>query len=189
MSVSDQLHAIRAELRDASDALARLAAAATDRQWIARPPDGGWSASECVAHLTMTTDAMLARLEKARAAADPREPLPHRYRMGLFASALRWSLEPGRGRVRTQPAFVPAAAPPKNEALAAFEERQAKLLAWMDTVENLRLDRMRINSPFAEKVRYHVYAALRIIATHQRRHIRQAERALHGAGAPAGRAT
>lgn len=178
MTVADQLTTVRAELLDAQAAIRRLANASSEREWTTPPPAGGWSASECVVHLTMTTDAFLPRLEQARASSATDRHLPHHYRTGLMARFLVWFLQPGRGRTRTRPAFVPGRALPKAETVAEFDARQTRLLQWLDAASGERLDRLVIASPFAERVRYHAYAALQLIAVHQRRHLAQAERAL-----------
>jgi len=40
------------------------------------------------------------------------------------------------------------------------------------------LEKIKIRSPFAEKLKYSVYSAFRVLPVHQRRHLWQAERAL-----------
>ena len=46
--------------------------------------------------------------------------------------------------------------------------------------EAVPLNRVMLTSPFNERLKYNAYAALRVLAAHQRRHIWQAERALRG---------
>jgi hypothetical protein len=60
--------------------------------------------------------------------------------------------------------------------LPEFVERQQKLKAVIAEADGLALDGIRISSPLAPQVKYNVYAALHLIAVHQRRHLWQAER-------------
>jgi hypothetical protein len=176
-----QLVAVREELASATAAVERLASAASDEVWHKRPPSGGWSAAECIAHLTLTTEVYMPLLGAALAGASADGLLPARYRMGFVAWLLAKSLEPpARARVKTQPQFVPNANASKAESVAAFRDGQRALLEWMDRAAAHPLDRMRIQSPFSSRMRYNAYAAMRVLAAHQRRHIWQAERAMRG---------
>jgi hypothetical protein len=96
---------------------------------------------------------------------------------------LEWVLEPPyRMRSKTIAAFVPNADAPKGETIAAFRRSQKALLGWMSSVESLPMDQMIVASPFNAGLRYNAYAALRVMAAHQRRHLWQAERAARGVG-------
>jgi hypothetical protein len=61
----------------------------------ARPASGGWSAAECVAHLTLTTAGMLPRIDAALDAGRPGVADEHRYRRGVVGSLLARSSDPG----------------------------------------------------------------------------------------------
>jgi hypothetical protein len=169
------------ELRDGQAAVERLAESAGDAAWITRPKSGGWSASECIAHLTLTTDAYLPLLDEALARVPAGAPLPARYRAGVVAWLLAKTLEPpARGRTRTSPRFVPGGIAPRDESVAEFTKSQNALLAWLDGAAGVPLSLVTIASPFAKRIRYNAYAAYRVLAAHQRRHLWQAERAVRG---------
>lgn len=179
--VTEQLETIRRALRDAQAAVEKLANATTDAQWISRPASGGWSASECIAHLTLTTDVYIRLLNDARARIPAGAAPPARFKMGVVAWLLAKSLEPpAKGRTRTQPQFVPGSAAPKAETVSEFVRGQQALIAWIDTNAKAALNLAMITSPFNARLRYNAYAALRITTAHQRRHIWQAERATRG---------
>lgn len=184
MSVAGQLDGIRAELRAAQAGIAALAAKTSDDAWTRRPKSGGWSAAECIAHLTMTSDVYLELFDAADDAAHDAHDaptLPARYRMGFGAWLLAKFLEPpGRFRSRTIPAFIPDAAAPKASTVASFAMSQDALLRWIDSHSTRPLNAMLITSPFNARMKYNAYAALRVIAAHQRRHFWQAERAARG---------
>lgn len=181
MTVREQLEKLRSDFRDARAKITHLADAAPDAQWSARPVGGGWSAAECITHLTMTTNAYLPLLEAARARVSTLAPLPARYRREFGAWLLEHFLEPpARMRSKTIGAFVPGAADPKADTIAALARSQDALLSWIDTAQHTALDHAMITSPFNERLRYNAYAALCVMAAHQRRHLWQAERATRG---------
>lgn len=183
MSVAEQLAAVRTDLRANAERISQLASPITDDAFIRRPAGGGWSASECIAHLTLTTEGYIPLLAAARRSVPAGAPLPRSYGMGFAARTLWWILKPPARRFsvsRTLPEFVPNAAAPKAFTIAAFARSQDALLAWISSVASLPLDRMMITSPFNAKMRYNAYGALRVLAVHQQRHIWQAERAVKG---------
>lgn len=180
-SVAEQLDRVRGELRDAQAAIVALGASVSDAQWTARPRSGGWSAAECIAHLTMTTEVYLRLLRTAVAAVPAGAPVPTRYRMGFGGWLLAKFLEPpARLRSKTIPAFIPEAAAPKAATLAAFAMSQDELLQWIDGAAHIALNRAMITSPFNERLKYNAYTALCVTTAHQRRHTWQAERATKG---------
>ncbi|HTV01295.1 MAG TPA: DinB family protein [Luteitalea sp.] len=175
-----QLDGIRAALLACDDRAARLAASATPAAWQARPPTGGWCASECLQHLVLSADAMLLRIDAALAAA----PAPARahdaaYRTGFLARVLIWSLEPPyRMKSKTGAAFAPAQAHTAADDVAALREAHDRVRASLERARGRDLESLVIASPFAERVRYNVYAALAILPVHARRHLWQAEQTL-----------
>jgi hypothetical protein len=179
--IQQQLADVRKGLEDARSNVSSLSSRVSDAQWTARPPSGGWSASECIAHLTLTTNAYLPLLDASIAKLSAGAPLPSRYRREFGAWALEWILEPpARGRSKTLAQFVPGSADPKAATVHAFNESQDALLAWITKAERVPLNQAMITSPFNARLKYNAYAALRVLAAHQRRHIWQAERALRG---------
>jgi hypothetical protein len=179
--VAEQVETIRRELRETQKAVVALADSTTDAQWVARPASGGWSASECIAHLTLTNDVYVKLLADARANVPQGAARPARFKAGFLAWLLAKSLEPpAKGRVRTTPEFVPGGAAPKAESIAEFVRSQQALLAWIDANADAPLNAAMITSPFNARLRYNAYGALRITTAHQRRHIWQAERATRG---------
>jgi hypothetical protein len=142
-----------------------------------RPDPTSWSVAECLAHLTLTTDAYVPAIREALADGRRQNLLSSRqsFRMELPARLLAWWLEPPyRLKSRTPAAFVPASSDP-TEALPEFLQRQQRLFPLLAEANGLAIDRLRIASPFARQIRYSVYSAFRLIAVHQRRHLWQAE--------------
>jgi hypothetical protein len=169
------------------DIQAQLEAAAARAQTIVeslspallgrRPGENSWSVAECIAHLTLTTDAYVPANRQALDEGRRQRLLKSgtRFRMEFSARMLAWWLEPPyRLKSRTPASFVPAVENPAN-ALGDFLHRQQQLLILLQEADGLALDRLPITSPFARHMRYNVYAAFRLIAAHQRRHLWQAE--------------
>lgn len=145
-----------------------------------RPRDGAWSAAECVVHLTLTSAATVPLVEAAIAeltAASARRSSPSR--MDWLGRLLNWTLEPPpRLRTRTGAAFLPQQGESLEAVLPAFMNWQARLAGAVRAGEGLDLAARKITSPFDARLRYNVYSALRMLETHERRHLWQAERAV-----------
>jgi hypothetical protein len=176
------LSAIETELNAATAQLAKLAASTDDAAWSARPGDGQWSAGECVQHLNLTSRAYLPILTEALRDARSRGLTQAGDKNRLdFVGWLLWkTCGPPRKRLikmKTMPPFVPAAIETRMQAVSDFESYQRRLVALLGDANGLALSKIRIQSPFNAKVRYNAYSAFRIVATHERRHIWQAEQA------------
>jgi hypothetical protein len=79
------------------------------------------------------------------------------------------------GRVATKPDFIPSGSFPKQLMLAEFKRLQLELIAIVRESDGLAIDKVRITSPFGEKIRYDVYSTYVILPRHEERHIQQAE--------------
>ena len=79
-------------------------------------------------------------------------------------------------KAATQPAFVPGSEAAKSDVMREWEAGHRALDCLIADAAGLALDRPMIVSPFDPKgyMRYSVYAALLIVAAHERRHLRQA---------------
>lgn len=182
-----QLETIAAEFRQAQRLLAELARAPA-AHWSARPAPTAWSAAECIAHLNLTSRAVLPRirvgLQEARAivAAPPR-----RYRRDPLGWLLwRTMAPPVRLRMKAPASFVPVSTAAPEALVAEFEALQRKQLACVEEADCLPITRVRVRSPFDARVRYNLYSCLSILPRHQLRHLVQARLALR-AGTDDGR--
>jgi hypothetical protein len=181
MTPGEQLAEVRRGLERVESGIVQLAESASEDAWTRRPPGGGWSAAECVTHLTLTTDSYLRLFAQARAKVPAGAALPSSYGRGIGGRLLEWILEPpARGKSKTIAEFVPASDAPKSETIASFTRSQRALLDWITSAEDVPMNQMTITSPFNSRLRYNAYAALRVIAAHQRRHLWQAGRAIQG---------
>lgn len=178
--MGDSLDEVERELNEATRRAWTLVHSTEGRLFTVRPSISSWSAAECLAHLSISTEMFLPVLQEALDDARQRKLVAKAPpKMDLLGRILRWFLEPPiRQRVRTSAPFVPRAVRAKSEAFGEFVTLQEKLLDVLNSSRGLDLRRMKIVSPFDRRVRYNAFSAFRIVAAHQRRHLWQAEQAV-----------
>jgi len=174
-----ELLAIEQEFESALDRLHNLRAKVPAELWKRRPQPERWSPGECVAHLNLSSAAMvplvLKGIEEAR-----RGNVPARahYRRDLMGWLLWKGLGEGRRfKTKTIPAWVPSGERHPDDLVAEFERWQALQIACVRDADGLPIDSVKITSPVDARARYNVFAALSIMARHQHRHLWQAEQA------------
>jgi len=175
-----QIEALTRQLDEATARAERLVAATSAQKLATRPSPAAWSAAECLAHLVLTTDAYLPLLDAALASA-PAGVMSdeQRYKPGLIGGLLAWSLEPPyRMKTTTAAGFVPGPAPDGAAVLARFLAGQSQLKQRVSACAGRDLNRMMVRSPFNQKLRYNVYAALITLLAHERRHLWQGEQTI-----------
>lgn len=183
-----QLEELEREFAAATERLKRLAADGTEEAWHARPPEGGWSAAECVAHLNLTTQAYLPGIDRAlndaRALGGTAAARMRRDPIGW----LLWKMTGpgGRMKAKTSPDFVPNGRLSRESLVGEFERLQGELVARLRAADGLPIERVRMPSVFNARLRYSLYSTFSILAGHEHRHLGQAEGALAATGAPTG---
>jgi hypothetical protein len=181
-SLSTSLASIRDELDATTAHLHTLVDTMDDAVWRTRPGNKRWSVAECIEHLNITSRAYLLLLKnalrdgRARGLTNPSSS----NRLDVFGWLLVKSLKPPvkeRRRLKTPEAFVPPSIEPKAKVVGEYEEMQRGLVALLVDSEGLAISKIKVSSAFNTNIRYSVYSAFRIITTHQRRHLWQAEKA------------
>ncbi|HEX7150834.1 MAG TPA: DinB family protein [Thermoanaerobaculia bacterium] len=174
------LNDLETEINDATARARHLVDSIDGRVFTVRPNPNSWSAAECLAHLTLTTESFIPILKTAiddgrkRNVTAKKPPT-----MDLIGRLMRWFLEPPmRSRVKTSAPFVPRSTRAKSEAFSEFAALQQKLLETVREADGLDLAKLKIVSPFDKRVKYNLYSAVRILTAHERRHIWQAEQAI-----------
>ena len=174
------LEEVESELSEATSRAWQLVRTTDGRLFTVRPTPRDWSAAECIAHLSLSTEQFLPILQKAiddgrnKGLTSTRKPA-----MDVVGRAFRWFLEPPiRKRVKTAGRFVPRSARAKAEAFGEFATLQSKLVDALHSAEGLDLRKIKVVSPFDKRVKYNLYSAFRILVAHQRRHLWQAEQAV-----------
>jgi len=173
---SQQLDEVKAQF-EAASARARLLLTGGSAETLTRRPQPDcWSATECVAHLTLTNRHYPPLI---RGALDSAPPGDGPYGMDLRGRFLRWILEPPyRSGVKTMPSMEPPAGESPEQVLAAFLASQEEILKLLEAARGRALEKTTITSPFSKRMKYNAYSCFQVLAAHERRHLWQAERAL-----------
>jgi hypothetical protein len=174
-----ELSAIQQEFESALIRLHDLRARVPVETWRRRPAPERWSPGECVAHLNLSSAAMVplvqAGIEEARRRGTS---APARYRRDFLGWLLWKGLGEGRRfKTRTIPAWVPSGDRHPDDLVAEFDRWQTQQIACVSAADRLPIDLVKITSPVDARARYNVFAALSIMARHQHRHLWQAEEA------------
>ena len=174
------LEEVETELSEATSRAWQLVRTTDGRLFTVRPTPRDWSAAECIAHLSLSTEEFLPVLQNAIDDAKQKGwTSKKRPAMDVIGRTLRWFLEPPiRKRVKAAGRFVPRSARAKSEAFGEFAALQSKLVDAVHNAEGLDVRKIKVSSPFDKRVKYNLYSAFKIIAAHQRRHLWQAEQAV-----------
>lgn len=176
-SLSPQLALLKQELLLAREAARFATRGLSANTWEARPAPGQWSIAECLIHLNITSERFIPLIDEAiRDGRARRLEKDGPYGLGFMGWLLLRVIEPPyRRKTKTAPPFVPEHIEPMSDVLERFDYLQQELQVRVERSSGLALDKLRIVSPFDARVKYNLYAALCILAAHQRRHLWQAE--------------
>ena len=146
---------------------------------LRRPRPQSWSAVECLAHLNLSIDPYFPVWAKEFEQVRPMVSSETKTRrLDFWGRVLVWTLEPPpRFRFPTAPNFQPLSADPPEQVLADFLLRQHKILEVLKQANSYPLEQIKITSPFASRVHYSIWSSFCVTASHERRHLWQAERA------------
>lgn len=162
--------------------LEKLAESIPDAAWEERTEPGKWSVAECVAHMNLTSEAYIPRIQVALGEARAMKKASHRelkrdfpgWFFAMMVGPLPMLGKMRIGKVNTAPDFVPKGKHPKGPTLAAFKRDQDQLISLIKDADGLPIDAVKIRSPFGEKISYNTYSALVILDRHEHRHLDQA---------------
>lgn len=173
-----QLQAIADEFHFASSRLHALTRAVPAEQWPVRRDPDRWSVAECVAHLNLTGAAYAALFPDAITRATTLGPVAPgtKYRRDLWSWVLWQTIGPKvRFRMKTPAKFIPQAVVPVPDLVQEFERWQGVQLDTLAALDGLRLNEVKVVSPFNAKVRYGIYGCFSFLPAHQHRHLHQGE--------------
>jgi len=172
----EQARDLNAETELVSKEAKALTSGMEEAALMKRPPDGGWSVAEILQHLILTADAMLPLAENAIVDLElAGRKSSNRSGLGFMGWLLVKSLEPPpRMKTKTTKPFEPVAVTGPLTLVDRFVDTNTKLKGLIARATGLATTTVKVASPFNAAVKYNVYAALRIVLVHARRHLFQA---------------
>lgn len=171
------LDEVEKELNEATRRAWALVQSTDGRMFTVRPAPVSWSAAECLAHLSISSQMFVPVLREALARAKSGKKRGEA-KPDLLGRVLAWFLEPPiRTKMKTTAPFVPKSTRAKADAFGEFASLQEQLIDLLREARDSDL-RTKVVSPFDKRVRYNLVSAFRILAAHERRHLWQAEQAV-----------
>ena len=170
-----QLEALKKALENAKLEAAKLAADLGETRLWQRPPEGGWSVGECLAHLNLAGEPYAKKLQEALEAGKARgkrgqEPFRFGFLGGRFVRSL--SAE-GKRKFKAPKAWQPER---QGDVLERFLKLQDDLLGFVKASEGLDLARITLTSPLSPLIRLNLFEAFNLVVVHEQRHLAQADR-------------
>ena len=170
------LHRLLADVADVLRETERLAARHTVHQLTWTPDPSTWSIVQCFEHLFAVGRLYYPRLEAGLQAAK-RNDADAPYTPSLMGRMMLLVVEPEtRLKVPTVRAMEPASPFPPDQVLPQFIEQERELLRLIHEADRVCLNTGAFASPITRLVRFTVGDGLTIMAAHQQRHLRQAQR-------------
>lgn len=177
-----KLAACRATFHENRVVADRIARTLTAEQFNWRPAPDRWSVAQCLVHLNITAQHYAPPMQSAIRAGRKQGLLglgPFRY--GLLSGWMLRAVDPSNRRKQKSPAqFVAPAATTYSvgDVLGAFHACGARWEQLVREADGLDLGRIKVRSPAVGLIRLPIGAWFEIQATHERRHLRQAEAVL-----------
>jgi hypothetical protein len=181
LSLAQVAAALRDNARDAESIFGHL----DGRQLNWKPEPGRWSVAQCFQHL-LTADHLMMR-----SAQDARRDLSRTFWQRLPVLPSVWgvllvrSQSPGTRRKFIAPIKArPSASEIPDDIVRRFVDHQTMAAAWTESIPERDAVAVIMASPFLKYVTYSVLDGCRLMAAHDRRHCKQAQRLLTAPGYP-----
>ncbi|CAA9587934.1 MAG: hypothetical protein AVDCRST_MAG86-3954 [uncultured Truepera sp.] len=177
MAQASQLQELTEQVEAIGSNARALLSGLTDAQLWQRPPAGGWSVGECLAHLNTAGRLYLEKLDPALTEARAEGVTGQGpFRVGFIGSFFARSQEPPvRLKLRAPRAFAPGSGPQAG-VTEAFYALQDALRSLIERADGLDLGCITVSSPVTNLLRFNVFEAMSVVLAHERRHLWQAAR-------------
>jgi len=181
LSFAEVRRALETVARDADDTFGRL----TVRQLNWRPAADRWSVAQCFQHLVTANDLMIKSAKDALER--PQKSLWQR--VPLLPAAMGWAMirsqAPGaKGKYTAPTKAQPTTSDVPGDIIPRFVDQHRDVAEWLQRLDETRLRRVVMVSPFVSAIAYSVLDGLRLLFAHDRRHFEQARRVTQAAGFP-----
>lgn len=150
-----------------------------------KPSAEGWSVGQCFEHLIKTNSLFFPELEKIEPGTRKNSFLENYSPLSsFFGNLLIKSLQKDERKFKApSQAIVPPSEVDAN-IIEQFSRHQTEVIDKIKRTGNADRQKIKITSPFMKLMTYKLEDGFRIVVEHERRHFRQAERALQTAGFP-----
>ena len=151
-----------------------------------KPSAESWSVGQCFEHLIITNDLYFPIIQKVADGTHRNSffsKIP--FSTDLIAALMKNSLKPEQSRkMKTFKIFEPATSNISPTILEEFAANQRKLIALIESVRDLDIDKIKISEPLSAALNLRLSNAFEILVMHEKRHFLQAERVTQSAGFP-----
>jgi len=173
-----QTERLRLEILDSIGRVRDLARRVDEAAFRKRPEEHGWSAAECVDHLNSSTESFVRKIRRVIETGKVRPGSPQED-LTLLGRLYLWFMEPPvRKRVPSPQNYVPGATtPPREVLLVRFEKSHRELIQLIEETDAIDRTRLKLPTPVSKWIRISLLDAFAVLASHDRRHLWQAERA------------
>lgn len=148
-----------------------------------KPSETGWSVGQCFEHLIKTNELFYGELDKIAEGARKNSFLENYSPLsGFWANLLIGSL---RKDSRKFKAPTPKIVPPSEidpNIIEIFAAHQSELIGKIKRTESADWNKIKITSPFMKLMTYKLSDGFQVIVEHEKRHFRQADRAIQTDG-------
>lgn len=181
LSFADVRSALDRIARDADETFGRL----NVRQLNWRPAADRWSVAQCFQHLVTANDLMIESTKDALENA----PRSVWQRIPLVPSACGWAMirsqAPGaKGKYTAPTKAQPTTSDVPGDIIPRFVDQHRDVAAWLQTLDDDRVKRVVMVSPFVRIITYSVLDGFRLLFAHDCRHFEQARRVTQSSGFP-----
>jgi hypothetical protein len=178
--VTRTLDHLEAQFREISERASALVSGQDPAIVALRPKPESWSAAECFAHLNLSVDPYFPVWERELDPARPNNRTEkNTYRLDFWGVMLVWMLEPPpKFRFPAPRKSQPVSIGEPDKILPGFLDRQGRIMEAIQQARGIAIDKIKIVSPFDARVHYSIWSSFCVNASHERRHLWQAERAV-----------
>lgn len=178
MNVSKVKQDLVSALNVASDDVRQFFSGLSDERLNRKPDENSWSVAQCLEHLIISNELYFSKFDRVidgsyqNTFLEKFSPLS-----GMWGALLIKALKSDSQKAKTI-----AEAKPSDDLYRQIVERfiahQRILIGYIDALDETDWKKVKFTSPFLSIATYDLHNTFRIIVEHERRHIRQAKRAL-----------
>lgn len=145
-----------------------------------KPNAESWSVGQCFEHLIVTNELYFPNIRKVIAGTHHNNfysKIP--FAVDLIAALMKNSLNPDQKRkMKTFKIFEPDASNISATIIEDFIENQQTLIEMAKAVKDLNIHQIKISEPVGAALNLRLDDAFEILAMHEKRHFKQAERVM-----------